>query len=121
MKLGFGPQRLDFGLEVRIWASRMGFGPQDWALGLKTGIWASRLGYGPPGWIWASRLRYGPRGWDGGSKKEEKIPHVCESLGRRPLRGRCSKMMICKVFHLDSDLDPLTVSTHNCHLVGRSE
>ena len=24
-------------------------------------------------------------------KKEEKIPHMCESIGHRPLRGRCPK------------------------------
>ena len=31
------------GLGVRIWALRLGFGTQDWDLGLETGIWASRL------------------------------------------------------------------------------
>ena len=25
-------------------------------------------------------------------KKKEKIPHMCESIGHRPLRGRCPKM-----------------------------
>ena len=24
-------------------------------------------------------------------EKEEKIPHMCESIGHRPLRGRCPK------------------------------
>ena len=24
-------------------------------------------------------------------KKEEKFPHMCESIGHRPLRGRCPK------------------------------
>ena len=24
-------------------------------------------------------------------KEEEKIPHMCESIGHRPLRGRCPK------------------------------
>ena len=32
------------GLEARIWALRLGFGSQDWDLGLETGIWASGLG-----------------------------------------------------------------------------
>ena len=32
------------GLEARIWALRLGFGPQDWDLGLETGIWASGRG-----------------------------------------------------------------------------
>ena len=26
-------------------------------------------------------------------KKKEKIPHMCESIGHRPLRGRCPKRM----------------------------
>ena len=63
---------------------------------------------GPEAWIWASRMKFGPRGWDlvlkariwvGGGmekekkekKKEEKIPHMCESIGHRPLWGRCPK------------------------------
>ena len=29
---------------------RLGFGPQDWDLGLEAGIWASRLRYGSGGW-----------------------------------------------------------------------
>ena len=66
------------GLEARIWASGLGFGPQDWDLGLETGIWASRLGFE-----------------GGGTKKKEKekekTPHMCESIGHRPLRGRCPK------------------------------
>ena len=46
--------------------------------------------------IWAFKLRYGPGGWgDGGTKekkeKEEKFPHMCESIGHRPLWGRCQK------------------------------
>ena len=36
-------------------------------------------------------------------KEKEKIPHVCESKGPRPLRGHCPKMVKiqmngCKVF-----------------------
>ena len=27
-------------------------------------------------------------------EEKEKIPHVCESIGHRPLRGRCPKVMI---------------------------
>ena len=51
-------------------------------MGLETGIWASRLGF---------------EGGGGTEKKEEKeeekekIPHMCESIGHRPLRGRCPK------------------------------
>ena len=62
---------------------RLGFGPQDWDLGFKAGIWASRL-------------RYGPGGGGGIMEKEEekeveeKIP-LCESIGHRPLPGRCPK------------------------------
>ena len=54
----------------------LGFGPRDWDLGLETGIWASRLEF------------------EGGETEEEeeekeKIPHMCGSIGHRPLRGRC--------------------------------
>ena len=78
------PREWNLGLWVGIWALRVGFGPQDWDLGLEAGIWASRLRYRPGGW------------GKGGTKKEkkeekEKIPHVCESIGHRPLRGRCPK------------------------------
>ena len=38
---------LRFGPHGSIWAMRLGFGPQDWDMGLETGIWATRLGYGP--------------------------------------------------------------------------
>ena len=71
------------GLGVGIWVLRLGFGPQDWDLGLEARIWALRLRYGPRGW-----------GRGGGAEKEkekevEKIPHMCESIGHRPLRDRC--------------------------------
>ena len=76
------PEDWNLGLGIGIWALRVGFGPQDWDLGLEAGIWASRLRYGPGGW-----------GEGGAEKKkekeEEKIPHMCESIGHRPLRGRC--------------------------------
>ena len=65
------------GLEASIWALRLGFGPKDWDLGLETRMWASRLGF------------------EGGGteeqKEKEKIPHMCESIGHRPLLGRCPK------------------------------
>ena len=66
------------GLETGIWASRLEFGLQDWNLGLETGIWASRLGFKGGG-------------TEKKEEKEEKIPHMCESIGHRPLRGRCPK------------------------------
>ena len=47
-------------------------------MGLKAVIWALRLGSESEG-----------RGMK--EKKEEKIPHMCESIGHRPLRGRCPK------------------------------
>ena len=54
-------------------SSLMGFGPQDWDLGLQAGMWASRLRYGLGGWA------------EGGAEEkkedEEKIPHLCESIG----------------------------------------
>ena len=57
---------------------RLEFGPQDWDLGLETGIWASGLGF---------------EGGDVGEGEEEggENPHMCESIGHRPLRGRCPK------------------------------
>ena len=68
-------------------------------MGFKTGIWASRLEFWPRGWdkglqaeIWAWTLG------EGGTKEKEeeekekgKTPHMCESIGHRPLRGRCPK------------------------------
>ena len=62
------------GFEARILALRLGFRPRDWDLGLGTGIWASRLGAG-------GRTE----------DEEEKIRHMCESIGHRPIRGRCQK------------------------------
>ena len=61
----------------------MGFGPQDWDLGLEAGIWASRLRYGPGGW--------GEGGVEEEEEKKEKTPHMCESIGHRPLPGCCPK------------------------------
>ena len=65
------------GLEARIWASRLEFRPQDLDFCLETGIWAARLEF------------------EGGGTEEkmekEKIPHMCESIGHRPLQGRCPK------------------------------
>ena len=65
-------------------------------MGLEGGIWASRLGFGPGGWdmglqaeIWARRLGEGGTKEEEKKKEEEKIPHMCESIGHRPLRGRC--------------------------------
>ena len=68
-----GPWRRDFGLEVGIWPSRLEFGPWGQDMILEAGIWAWRLG--------------------GGTKQKkgkEKIS-LCESIGHRPLRGRCPK------------------------------
>ena len=66
------------GLEARIWTLRLRFWPQDWDLGLKTGIWDSRLGFEGGG-------------TEEKKEEEEKIPHMCESIGHRPLQGRCPK------------------------------
>ena len=48
--------------------------------------YALRLGIDLEAISWALRL-----GFEGGTKekKEEKIPHMCESIGHRFLRGRC--------------------------------
>ena len=50
--------------------------------GLETGIWASRLGFEGGG---------GGEGMEEKKEEKEKIPHMCESIGHRPLRGRCPK------------------------------
>ena len=63
------------GLEVGIWASRLGFGPQGMDMGLEAEIWAWRLEVG------TKKEK---------EKEKEKIP-LCESIGHRPLRGRCPK------------------------------
>ena len=86
-RLRFGPQGWDLGLQARILAFRLGFGPRGWDLGLKTGIWASRLEFGLRDWD----LRGGTEKEEEKEKKKEKIPHMCESIGHRPLRGRCPK------------------------------
>ena len=36
-------------------------------------------------------LEVGGMGGAEEEKKEEKIPHMCERIGHRPLRGRCPK------------------------------
>ena len=75
------------GLETGIWASRLGFRGgrrRRRRRGLETGILASRLGF------------------EGGTEEEkeneeeeeEKIPHLCESIGHPPLRGRFPKTAI---------------------------
>ena len=67
------------GLEARIWALRLGFVPRGRDLGLKAGIWASRLGFEGGGMEEEEKKK----------EKEEKIPHMCESIGHRPLWSRC--------------------------------
>ena len=53
--------------------------------------------------IWASRLGFRPQGCDmsfeGGGRTEEEEEEkfvLCESIGHRPLRGRCPKTKIKK-------------------------
>ena len=58
---------------------RLGFGPQDWDLGLEAGIWASRLRYGPGGWGEGGTKKEKEENEE--EKEEEKIPHMCESIG----------------------------------------
>ena len=64
---------------------RLEFGPWGWDLDPEVGIWASRLGFGPRGFGKGFTKEKEEK------EKEEKIPHICESLGHRPLRGRCPK------------------------------
>ena len=54
---------------------------------LKAGIWALRLGFEMVG---GGRMD-GQTEKKEKEKEKEKIPHMCESIGHRPLRGRCPK------------------------------
>ena len=45
-------------------------------MGLEAGIWASRLGFEGVG-------------TEEEKEEKEKIHHMCESIGHRPLQGRC--------------------------------
>ena len=83
------------GLDDGIWALRLGFRPGSLDLGLEAEILALRLKFETGGWVWVSRLGFGPQGCFFGQKvkkvkKEEKFP-LYESIGHRPLRGRCPK------------------------------
>ena len=49
-------------------------------MGLEAGIWASRLGF-----------ELGRGGTDGGGEEGGEISPMCESIGHRPLLGRCPK------------------------------
>ena len=71
--MGSGPLGWDLDLEAEIL-------PQDWDLGLQARIWASRLGFEGGGMEEEEEEE---------EEKKEKIPHMCESIGHRPLRGRC--------------------------------
>ena len=70
---GQRPRRGRWPMLSKFLGFRLGFGPQGWDLGIKAGIWTWRLG---------------------GTEKEkmekkEKISHMYESIGHRPLQGRC--------------------------------
>ena len=88
------------GLEGGIYASRLGFGPQGWGLGREGGIWAWREDLDLKTGIWASRLGFkSGDGWTEKKEKEkEKITHMYESIGHRPLQGRCPKRKL--IFYL---------------------
>ena len=61
-------------------------------MGLEAGIWASGLRYGPGDW-----------GEGGAEEEEEKIPHMCESIGRQPLRAAAQKMESLEVRGKETD------------------
>ena len=70
-------------LKAKFWARRLELEPhgyilslEGWNLGLEARFWVSRL-----------NLRLG--GGDGGEEGGGKISPMCESIGHRPLRGRC--------------------------------
>ena len=68
------------GLKDGIW-------PQEWNLGLKDRIRTLRLGFRPRDWDLGLIVGFGSGGGTEKEKKEEKIPHMCESIGHRPLQG----------------------------------
>ena len=79
------------GLETEIWALSLEF--EIWV-----GIWALRLGFAEGDWkmdFWARirplRLEAGRGGVRLKKEMKEKFP-LCESIGHRPLRGRCPKV-----------------------------
>ena len=59
---------------------------RGWNLGLEVRIWTLRLGFEPHNWDMS---------FEGGGRTEEKKEEekflLCESIGHRPLRGRCPK------------------------------
>ena len=64
------------------------------------GSWGGWPNLAEIGRIWQNlaefaRISQNLASWGGTEKeekeKEEKIPHTCESIGHRPLRGRCPK------------------------------
>ena len=57
-------------------------------MGLEARIWASRLGFRPQGWD----MSFEGGGRTEKKEEEEEVKFVlCESIGHRPLRGRCPK------------------------------
>ena len=73
-------------LAIEIWVFRWRFRPEGWDSGLEAGIWASRLGFEGGGTEKKEEEEEEKK-----KKEKEKIPHMCESIGHRPLRGRCPK------------------------------
>ena len=72
--------------------------PRGWDLGLLAGIWVSGLEFGPQSWggVWTDgRFDIPPKFYlpkkEEKEENKEKIPHMCESIDHRPLRGRCPK------------------------------
>ena len=60
-------------------------------------------------------LEVGGGGTEEEEQVEEKIPHMCESIGHRPLWGRCPKgplirSLVCSTMLLFAALAPLTPS-----------
>ena len=69
---------------IGIWTFGLGFRPWGWGLDLGAGISASKLGFelGEGGTAKKKSRK---------EKKKDKIPHMCESIGHRPLLGRRPK------------------------------
>ena len=87
-------------LGAGIWASKLGSEPRVFEYGilaLRMGFGLLRLGFRPRDKDKASKLGF--ELGEGGTakkksrkeKKKDKIPHMCESIGHRPLLGRRPK------------------------------
>ena len=87
---GQRPRRGRWPILSKFWGFRLWFEPWGCNLSLEAAIWASRLGLSLE---WGGRMEKKEKEKE--EKEEEKKKKeeflLCESIGHRPLRGRCPK------------------------------